>query len=129
MKRIPILLMTMAISLSAFSQHIITGTVKDNAGQAVPFATIRLYRSDNAHQLITGRIGDISGNFSMQADSTGGYKIAVSALGYEDTTVSFTLSSSKVSLDIILLKNQHLLAEVSVTATKPLITRRQTGIS
>ncbi|MGH2643315.1 MAG: outer membrane beta-barrel family protein, partial [Chitinophagaceae bacterium] len=73
---------------------------------------------------MTGKIGDILGNFSMQANDTGSYRIMVSALGYKDTSKNFIVSVSKTFIEIRMEENQHLLAAVSVTATKPLITRK-----
>ena len=85
----------------AFAQRTITGTVRDSAGAAVPYATVTETGTTNAVR------ADGDGNFSIKLTGSGG--ITVSASGY------FSGSSTEGGT-IILARNETALTEVVVAA-------------
>ena len=61
------------------------GTVKDGAGQPIPFANVAIYRGS---QLITGGVADIDGEYSIKPITAGTYDVEFSAVGYQKTKVT-----------------------------------------
>lgn len=89
----------------AFAQtRTVSGTVKDETGTAVPFATI----SENGSRNTT--IADAAGNFSIKVKE--GAQLTISATGL----VSKTISSNSDLQNISLARGQGQLTEVVVTA-------------
>lgn len=126
MKRILILILTLSTALPAFSQHIVTGVVKDKSGAAVPFATLRFFPGNKPSQLETGKIADMSGRFEVSLKDTGNYVVKASGLGYKDTSREFTVTSSHTNVTVYMVKSANYLSAVTVTASSnpPMIERK-----
>ncbi|RZK46158.1 MAG: SusC/RagA family TonB-linked outer membrane protein, partial [Pedobacter sp.] len=82
----------------------VTGQVKDNLGNPVPFATVRVQNSKSAVS------ADSAGRFSIEAAQ--GAILEVSAAGFQNTT--FTVGTSAIIE--ITMENHEALSEVVVTA-------------
>ena len=65
------------ISLTTFSQTTIKGSIKDNKGVEIPYATILLKQSKN------GGISDELGIFLITTETIGKDTIMVSSIGYD----------------------------------------------
>src|SRR5215203_5833091 len=81
----------------------ITGTVRDDKGEAVPFATVTEAGTRNAVQ------ADASGNFSIKVPENA--RLSITASGYQTQTIAGTNTAS-----IQLVRSEGPLTEVVVTA-------------
>lgn len=99
------------LSASAQQGHTLTGTVQDAQTQEpLGFATIQLQA---ANQTWHGALSDANGRYSFARLPEGAYTATVSYLGYDpsirtfvltkDTTLSFLLTSSTLSLDEVVI--------------------------
>jgi TonB-linked SusC/RagA family outer membrane protein len=100
-----LLTMLLLVSVLAFAQtRTVTGTVRDDKGEPIPFATVTEAGTRNAVQ------ADASGNFSIRVSDNG--RLAVSATGYSIQTVTATGNTASVTL----ARNDQQLSEVVVTS-------------
>ena len=102
---------------------ILTGKVSDAKGEAIPFATILLVKSQDS-SMVKGALTDMEGNFSVEKISKGNYLVSIRMMGYENyyTPVIEITNEIPVVLPPIQLKDASTkLAEVTVTAQKPMI--------
>ena len=96
--------MLMLTAVFAFAQQrTVSGSIKDNQGNPVPFATVAEQGTKNA------TTADGSGNFTLQMK--GNNALLVTATGYEPVTVTPTGNSVQVVMTI----NPQELATVTVT--------------
>lgn len=100
-----ILLMLMLSGALAFGQaRPITGQVKDDKGNPVPFASVRVKGSTK------GVAADQNGNFSI--DAAPGATLEISAASYE----TYELKVGSQSIYAVTVKSQSTMSEVVVTA-------------
>jgi len=86
-----LLTMLMLLCTSAFSQtHTVSGTIKNNNGEALPFATISETGTRNATK------ADVNGLFSISIKT--GSRLTVTAAGYEPITITPGVGSQTISL-------------------------------
>lgn len=104
MRKIASLLLVLFIGLSAFAQGKITGTVKDQNGEPIPFATVTVKGTN------VSVAADVNAVFTIKAKS--GDVLVVTAVGINRTEV--TVSSDRV--DVVVSKSNAELSEVVVTA-------------
>jgi outer membrane receptor protein involved in Fe transport len=122
-----ILLITTISVASAKNNVTIHGKVteKEN-GKALPFATIVIHSTDN--KIITGTTTGDDGSFKLNnGELTGEYKVKVSFIGFQDTTINLVLKeqASSVDLGIIQLKGMATsLGSAVVTARVPVIEQK-----
>ncbi|OJW83014.1 MAG: hypothetical protein BGO69_03825 [Bacteroidetes bacterium 46-16] len=106
------------------AQYVIKGTISDKNNDPVMFATITLQRTKDSSIIITG-LADSAGKFTLQNSNIKETFITVSAPGYIANAQKITDSSSKnIILQFTLKGAEKLLANVTITAKKPLIERR-----
>jgi len=65
---------------------VLSGTVIDDAGKPVEYATISLF-SLRSGKLVTGGITDVKGNFKINKIKLGGYKIDIKFIGFNKKTI------------------------------------------
>ncbi|HCV15108.1 MAG TPA: hypothetical protein DF637_02065, partial [Rikenellaceae bacterium] len=122
-----ILLITLVSVASAKNNVTIHGKVteKEN-GKALPFATIVIHANDN--RIITGTTTGDDGSFKLNnGELTGEYKVKVSFIGFQDTTINLVLKEqvSNIDLGIIQLKGMATsLGSAVVTARVPVIEQK-----
>lgn len=92
----------------ASAQHIITGTVKNDKGDAVPFASVALHGQ--------GTRTDSAGNFLLAATVKGKQVLAVSSVGYLTLRKELLLTDSLLQLTLVLQPDARLLNAVTVSA-------------
>lgn len=105
MKHLLSLLILLSVSFTAFAQHAVKGTVKDQSGEAVIGATVVL--KDNP---TVGTITDLDGNFTLQSPKANP-TLVVSFIGYASRVVEVqgnkpvkvTLSEDNQLLDEVVL--------------------------
>lgn len=104
-KILPLLTVLVVHALFALSQtRTINGQVQDSQGNPIPFATIRVQRTN------TGVAADAHGNFTIQAQQ--GDVLVVSAAGFQTINVTVGTSASV----IVKMEAGGALSEVVVTA-------------
>ena len=99
--------------LLGFSQKNISGVVQTEEGNPIPFAKIRVVKSQK------GTITDVKGKFNIENIGKDSKWILVRALGYAEQEVSIDGKSS--NLKIQLFKRVQNLETVQVDATRPKI--------
>lgn len=113
MRKSLLLLIVLFISTLAWAQQSIKGTVKNEKGAPVPFATITETGTKNIVQ------ADAAGNFTISIKKDG--KLTISAAGHQSQTITVTGGSVEVTL----MFGEAQLSEVVVTALGVRKTRNQ----
>ena len=99
------LLVAGTVVLMAQNQVVrISGNVKDNNGEILPYATVRLKNTS------TGCITDYNGNFSFNGKVTG-QTLVVSSIGYKDYEVALS-SKTVFPLKIVLEETSYEIDDV-----------------
>ncbi|MDE3236376.1 MAG: TonB-dependent receptor [Bacteroidota bacterium] len=122
-----LMMMTVSVLLTiniSFSQikSTIEGTVKDNAGKALPLVNISLLKSKDS-SLVKTEISNEQGKFTINTIE-GNYFLSYTLVGYgKKTTAAFTVSNNKTytAPEINLQPEITKLQEVTVVAKKPMI--------
>ena len=112
-------------TLYAKSGPILSGTVRDQTGASVEFATIAIHRAVDS-VVVKTEFSDETGTFRFEQLPAGRYFISASQVGFERTqTAFFVIASSNQTLAPIRLKPSTTtqLKEVTVQARKPLFER------
>ncbi|SFW46553.1 SusC/RagA family TonB-linked outer membrane protein [Chitinophaga sancti] len=110
-------LMCHVFTFSLFAQSTkVTGTVKDESGQSIPGATIKIRGGG-------GTVADIDGTFTIMANK--GQKLIITAVGYETKEVAVDGAPIHVQLG----NDKKILTEFVVTGTGSPTSRRKLGIS
>jgi hypothetical protein len=108
-KKLSFLFLTIALfaaGLQANAQHVISGIIKDDGGQALQFANVLLLKPADS-SLEKGMISDANGAYSFQNIKTGKYLISASFTGMDRVfTQIFDFTSDKdFNPGTIVLKN------------------------
>jgi outer membrane receptor protein involved in Fe transport len=126
---VPLLLACItAIGQIAFAQSRVSGTVADSVtGKGLASVTVRLMH--NGQKTLQNSISDSSGHFYFEQVPPGSYRIQCSLMGYVPKRSGyFTVKDSMVQLPSCLMaRSGETLAEVTVTAQRPLILTRIDG--
>jgi len=91
------------------AQTAVSGTVKDNDGQPIPGANIKVVGK------AIGTTTDFDGNFALKVAQTLPFKIEISLIGFSTIEVEITKSTQQV--DVSLDENATALDEVVVSAS------------
>lgn len=106
------LLILLLLPLSGFSQKILTGTVKDRAGEALIGASIYAQNSNN--RILVGIIANLNGEYYMTLPAdTRNIRIVCSFVGYKTQTVYY---KDQKTLNFVLEEEAQMMDEVSVVA-------------
>ncbi|WP_026463235.1 outer membrane beta-barrel family protein [Adhaeribacter aquaticus] len=121
-----IFLLTLLVNMSfAQTSGLLTGTLKDEKGNAVGYSTVAILQGSNA-AVVTGGITDGDGRFSIKTPAAGRYFLRLSAIGYTQTdTAPFEVTSATFSKDfgnLLLKEDTKMLKEVVVQAMRPTVT-------
>ncbi|MBO0360121.1 TonB-dependent receptor [Hymenobacter sp. BT186] len=104
------LLLASALNLLAQPATILSGTVRDGAGQALPGVNVFLKGT------FDGASTDTLGAFRFDTQQTGAATLVLSLLGYQAQEVPVTLSGQPVKLALKMKGTPHALGSVVVTA-------------
>lgn len=116
MKKLPLLLASLLLTLSAFCQFRVTGTVSDTARQGLARATVQL-RADA--KTIQSTATSEGGAFAFDAVAEGNYTLEVTATGYTPRTLPLRVtagSGTKVVDPVRLTPDSKELRGVTITA-------------
>jgi iron complex outermembrane recepter protein len=116
---------TLLLSYSGLAQNRkITGSIADNKGKIVEFATVTLLKVADS-TLVKGAIADANGKFEIEQIADGSYLLGISQIGYRKFySPVFNLNSATPSIDfsnLVLEELSNELKEVQVKAQKPFI--------
>ena len=111
-----LLFLLLLLPFSALAQQTarITGMVKTTAGEALPFATVRLVNRADSTRVFGGST-DEEGKFSV-AVPLGNYSMEISYIGFLKQEASVQLDGNVVLPDILLAEESQLMDEVVITA-------------
>ena len=128
MKRYLLVALTMLASLSIYAQSgDISGKIKDEKGEGIPFATVAILQ--NGVSTGKGAQTDFDGNYSLKPLTPGKYDVKFSYVGYTaQIRTGIVVSAEKSTfIDVQLKPSESVMAEVQVIAYKvPLIDAGQT---
>jgi vitamin B12 transporter len=105
-----VILLLLQIPLLVFAQHRISGTVKNNTDEAIPFAGVSLRSTSE------GTKTDSAGNFSLQTKAKGKQLLQVTSVGYRSLKKEIIIADSSIYLDLVLESNAQSLNEVIISA-------------
>jgi hypothetical protein len=109
------------LATSAMAQTTLTGSIHDETGKPLPFATIALL-SVRDSSLVKGTISQETGVYAFDNVQPGQYRLAASAVGYASVrSQTVTIGATGAKLPILTLNPATItLGEVTVAAQKPL---------
>jgi len=108
----------MAALDTAYSQATVSGSVTDNAGDAVPFASVLLLQVRDS-TIVAFSITDAQGRYSLSSQS-GNYWLQVRCLGYEFQQHRITVSEGEqLNFDFVLNESVASIGELTVTGRDP----------
>ncbi len=88
-----ILFFCLLLTVTASAQYVVTGKVVNaTSGDPVELATVRLFQDT---VMIQGTQADLDGTYYIQRVQEGQYRVVVSAIGYEEKSVSVEVSEKK----------------------------------
>lgn len=124
---ITLIMLTVAVGLQSMAAgYSVKGIVTDSAGVAEPYATLRVFSlSDTIKPKVTGVTGD-DGAFRLVLPSANDYILRITSVGRAPIARQFKVTASEPSADmgtIAMASDERLLDEVTVTATRPLVTK------
>lgn len=117
------LLTGMSVSAAVYS---VKGLAVDSIGEGEAYATIRIFALPDTVKPAVMGVTDEAGRFDKQLPKAGHYRFTLNSVGKDQVICSFEVSDSKPVADlgrIVTTSSGNLLGEVTVTATRPLITR------
>ena len=110
MKKTFFLLMVILAANNLLAQVKISGSVKDNKGNAIPGASISIKNSYD------GATTDSLGNFSFKTVDKGQQLLVFTSIGYKDVEQPVLIDKNPLSYNIVLKEKLDELRAVSVTA-------------
>jgi len=118
MKKLTLMLTAILVSGFCYSQNIITGTITDEDGVALPGATVIVEGTSN------GVGSDFDGNYSITAAS--GDTIIFSYIGYSSQSIAVGTSNT---INVVLAASSNELDEVTLFSTLDLAEVRETPVA
>lgn len=121
-KRLALSLLVSLLVSTLYAQMRITGRVSDSKSKPLAFVSVALFRDSS---LLMTTASDEQGSFRISYNYKPNeiYSIKFSTIGYRPFTKDFTYSDT-FSFKIVLQEEEVALENVTVTAVKPLITRK-----
>jgi iron complex outermembrane receptor protein len=112
MKKLFFLTLAVGFSVNCFSQHTISGIVKDSLSNPVPGATVRI------SETFKGIHTDNNGFYKLKNLTEGDYQLEVSFVGYQSQTYEIKGLSKDEEINFELKHSIQKLDEVVVSATR-----------
>ncbi len=105
----------------------VTGTLTDNAGKPMDYATVSLIRLPDS-TIVKGTLSNEAGRYNLKTIVPGNYLVKATSVGYDQAiSQSFILSESHAdfTVPVIVMHNaSNSLSTVLITASKPLIEQK-----
>lgn len=98
----------------------VVGTLQDSvSGEAIPYVNLAVLSAEDT-TLVKGGITDLNGYFELTNIPQGNMLLRVSAIGYRNVLIPFTVSNNTALGTLKLVPGATTLTEVKVTAARPL---------
>lgn len=121
MFKIILSLLLSIVSISLFGQIKITGYVKSESNETIPYATIVIKNAIDS-SFVKAEAATANGSFSLAFVKPGKYFLQMSSVGYVKTdSPVFIAENTNIDFAPIVLKADNQLATVTITANKPLV--------
>ncbi|MFY7908746.1 MAG: carboxypeptidase-like regulatory domain-containing protein, partial [Emticicia sp.] len=122
MKKLLLNLIYLFVSVAASAQTFsISGLVKNQQNEGVPFATTMLYKLKDS-MLVKAEICTENGSFKINGIKPDKYYFMVSSVGFQKyRSVNFDVIDRAIDFSSIIMNAENQLAEVKVKAQKPLV--------
>ncbi|MCD8741525.1 TonB-dependent receptor family protein [Mucilaginibacter roseus] len=103
----------------------ISGSVLNEAGKPMEFATLSLLRAKDS-SIVKGTMADANGKYAFDRIAAGDYMIAATTMGYQKTySAKFTAGAQAVTVAALSMQPaSQSLKTVNITAAKPLVERK-----
>ena len=115
------------LPIVSIAQLQVNGTLKDDSGTPLPFASIMLLKVSDS-TLVQGQMSDADGRFVVSIRDPGNYYVSARALGHHEVTTGlFDLSSNTTPVQLGTLvapERVHELQEVVIKGEKPLFEQK-----
>lgn len=125
LKKTLLVSLTLVINVGVWAQNYsVKCVVTDSLGEGEPYATVRIYSTAMPPAIIKTDVTDENGNFTGNLSAPGEYVLKVTAVAKKEQSRSFALSETNKSVDlgqIVLTETDNVLADVVVTAMRPLV--------
>lgn len=112
--------------LPGWTQYRVMATVIDEEGRPEEYATFRIFELPDTTRQIIGNITQSDGVINSPLPNSGEYKIVISAMMKLPITIDFTIDDQLPVADLGIISTElagETLDEVTVTATRPLVTK------
>ena len=123
MKKQFIFLLLFISSLQVFGQNFsVTGLVKSESNEGVPFATVSVFKVKDS-TLVKADVCDANGGFKINNLVAENYFLTITSIGFQKLkSPNFSISGQNVDFQpFILVADSQTLKEVTVKAQKPLV--------
>lgn len=112
----------------AYSQSIISGTVKDTLQKPVPYVNVFL-KPQNEDAIVAFATTQENGSYKLTTDKVGAYEITFSSISFKKTTLPLVLEKNKNhTLDIVLKEETFALDEVIINSDRAVVVKKDTII-
>lgn len=122
--RIIVILVILLSSNIGFAQGKLTGLLKDEQEETIPFANVAIIKVKDS-TIVSGTMTGMEGDFSIDSPSAGNYFLEFSTLGFKSVkTEAFKVDHTDFQKDfgvIIMQVEASFLDEVTITAERPRI--------
>lgn len=110
MKLYKIIFLALFTVFSAYSQNILTGTIKDTQGNGIVGSSIFI-KKDNK-----GTTTDLDGKYELKNLKKDTYLITFQSLGYKTQVKEINITTNTTTLNIVLEEDKNILDEIVVSA-------------
>ena len=111
--RILVFSIFMGYILPVFPQYTIKGLLQGTEQTALPYASVRLLRTDST--FVSGTVTDSLGCYRLNQVSSNDYLLAFSTIGYKPQIISVTVSNVDVTVPTVTLESDNvMLGEIVV---------------
>jgi len=125
LKSVVILLACIFLQNAAICQdYLISGKVVDENNTAVPFASLSIIKPGDTTRSPAEKITDEAGMFKLLVGARGSYELTLTHSSFGTITRTILVTDTTNVIKIVMVKNAKILNTVTVTAKRPLITRK-----
>ena len=111
--RILVFSIFMGYILPVFPQYTIKGLLQGTEQTALPYASVRLLRTDST--FVSGTVTDSLGCYHLNQVSSNDYLLAFSTIGYKPEVTPVTVSNADVTVPVVMLESDNvILGEIVV---------------
>ena len=97
----------MGYILPVFPQYTIKGLLQGTEQTALPYASVRLLRTDST--FVSGTVTDSLGCYRLNQVSSNDYLLAFSTIGYKPQIISVTVSNVDVTVPTVTLESDNVM--------------------